>query len=330
MSGASARNPGARNPATVGLMWGALLDASIVASFDARGFKRHQRRFADPELAIDLSGRCYAITGANSGIGYAAALALAERGGRVYLLCRNPERGADAVARIRAAVPEADCHLRVLDASSHAAIAAFASNFAEARLDGLILNAGVLPHERAETAEGLEVTFATNVLGGFWLLDAMRSRLAAANGRVVHVSSGGMYLKKLDLRDWQWRERPFDGVAAYALSKRAQVVLTELWHEELAPEGILVHAMHPGWVDTPSVKTALPGFYRSRKKTLRTPAQGADTAVWLAIAPAGTETGGGFWFDRERKNPYRVPFTRESASVRKKLWELCRTAAPSS
>lgn len=308
-------------------MWGKILDASIVASFDKRGFLRHQRSFADPEMDVDLSGRTYIITGGNGGIGYAIAQALVARGGRVYLLCRNPERGADAARRLRAHRPGAECHLAVVDISLVSSVRRFLHEFREPRVDGLILNAGVLPRARSETAEGVELAFATNVLGGFCLVAGLRAQLAAAGGRVVHVSSGGMYLVKLKMRDWQWAERPYDGVRAYAMTKRAQAVLTRMWHEELSADGIHVHAMHPGWVDTPGVRDSLPGFYESRHTTLRTPEQGADTAVWLTIAPAATLPGGRFWFDRKPRNPYRVPFTRESARECDALWALCTELA---
>ena len=148
----------------------------------------------------------------------------------------------------------------------------------------LVHNAGVLPTERRETEEGLELTFATNVLGPHLLTRLLRERLvASAPARVLFVSSGGMYTRRLDVDDLQSRIGPFDGRVAYARSKRAEVVLAERWAEELAGAGVVVHAMHPGWADTPGIKL-IPTFQRVMRPLLRTPEQGADTIVWLAAA----------------------------------------------
>jgi len=93
-------------------------------------------------------------------------------------------------------------------------------------------NAGVLPGERVETDDGLELTFATNVVGPFLLTRLLRSNLEKSpDGRVIWVSSGGMYTRRLNLEDPNWTERGYDGVIAYAETKRAQVVLSELWAE---------------------------------------------------------------------------------------------------
>ena len=149
----------------------------------------------------------------------------------------------------------------------------------------LVHNAGVLPRERRETEEGVELTFATNVLGPHLLTRLLRERLiASAPARVLFVSSGGMYTRRLDVDDLQSRRGTYDGRVAYARTKRAEVVLAERWAAELAGTGVVVHAMHPGWADTPGIKTSLPGFQRIMRPLLRTPEQGADTIVWLAAA----------------------------------------------
>ncbi len=299
------------------------LDRTVIASFDVRGFERHQRSFSDADIPADLKGKVFLVTGANSGIGLAATRELSRRGGRVYMLCRNEERGTKALQSILAENPGSDCRLEIVDVSLRKSVLAFSERFGEAEVHGLLLNAGVLQNRRSETIEGIETTFATNVLGGFLLTQELSGPLSAGLGSVVHVSSGGMYTVKLSLSDWRWSRRPFDGVKAYAMTKRAQVVLAELLQEKLSGNGVSVFSMHPGWVDTPSVQTALPRFYASWKKFLRTPEQGADTAVWLLVRTPSPQPGGGFFFDRKSSDCYAVPFTRESQVARRELWELC-------
>jgi NAD(P)-dependent dehydrogenase (short-subunit alcohol dehydrogenase family) len=299
-----------------------LLDRTILFSFDRSGFRRHARGFRKSDLEVDLTGRVCLVTGANSGIGREAATALADRGAEVWLLCRDRRRGEEARRAIRKRTGNRRVHLAVVDVSHLGAIRAFAAAFAPARVDVLIHNAGVLPAAREQSPEGLESTLATNVIGPFLLTHLLRERLAAAAGaRVIFVSSGGMYAQKLSLEDLQWTRRPFDGVTAYAQTKRMQVILTELLARRWERAGIAVHAMHPGWADTPSVRTSIPRFWKWMRTRLRTPAQGADTLLWLAVAPA--LPSGQFWFDRTAQSTHLLPFTAEEPRERDRLWRTC-------
>jgi len=300
---------------------GALLDASIVFSFDRTGFRRHAREFDARDLDADLSGRVCLVTGANSGIGRAIATALAARKAEVWLLCRSEARGRKALDGIRKETGNDKLHLGLIDVASLASVSLFAKGFPREKIHLLVHNAGVLPDERRETAEGLELTLATNAVGPLLLTRLLEPRLRAARGaRVIFVSSGGMYARRLSLEDLQWRKRPFDGVTAYAQTKRMQVILTGLLARHLRGSGIRVHAMHPGWADTPAVQSFLHRFHRVMRRILRTAEEGADTAVWLAVAPARKLGNGRFWFDRARRSPYLLPGTRETAADRRRLW----------
>jgi dehydrogenase/reductase SDR family protein 12 len=308
----------------LGRALGAILDPTIALSFDRTGFRIHALTFDPGDLDVDLTGRRYLVTGGNSGLGYEAALALARLGGTIVLLCRDAERGNAAAAAIRAATGNASVSAEVLDVSSLASVRAVAARLRSAPVDVLIHNAGLLPAARIETADGLELTFATHVVGPFLLTRMLREALAASlDGRVIWVSSGGMYTQRLDLGDVGWRTRPYYGVKAYAETKRAQVVLAELFAEELDSSGIVVNAMHPGWADTPGVRTSLPGFHRIMRSFLRTPAEGADTIVWLAASARGREHSGRFFLDREPRRTHFLPFTRETTGERAALWSLC-------
>jgi dehydrogenase/reductase SDR family protein 12 len=303
-----------------------VLDRTILFSFDRSGFLRHASRFGPGDLDVDLTGRICVVTGANSGIGRAAATALAARDAEVWLLCRDLGRGEEAVASIRKTTGNERVQLAVVDVSHLAAVHAFVEGFAPARVDVLIHNAGVLPATRQENPEGLELTLATNVTGPFLLTHLLHAKLAAATGaRVIFVSSGGMYAQRLSLDDLQWTQRPFDGVTAYAQTKRMQVVLTELLARRWARARIAVHAMHPGWADTPSVRSSIPRFWQLMRQRLRTPEQGADTIVWLAVTPR--LPSGRFWFDRAPQPTHLLPFTTERPRDRARLWRLCTRLA---
>lgn len=310
-------------------MIGRLLDASILFSFDRTGFRRHAQDFDPADTQVSLVGRTCLVTGANAGLGRATARALAQRGADVRLLCRNEERGRAAEADLRRATGSRTVRFQRLDVSRLADVRRFVVNLDAEQVDVLVHNAGVLPAERTETDEGLETTFATHVAGPHLLTSLLEPRLRAAPGaRVAWVSSGGMYTRRLSCDDPDWRKRPYDGTTAYADTKRMQVVLAELWAENLRASGIRVHAMHPGWAETPGVRGSLPRFFRLMQSILRTPEQGADTIVWLCTAPRTAETTGGFWFDRAPAPTHLLPWTREPDSERQRLWDLCeRTAA---
>jgi dehydrogenase/reductase SDR family protein 12 len=301
-----------------------LVDPFIVSSFDRTGFRIHGLTFRPEDLEVDLSGRRCLVTGANSGIGYETALALADLGAEVVLLCRSRERGERAVEQIREQTGNSRVSLELVDMSDLSSIREAAGRLSSGSVDVLVHNAGVLPDERIETDEGLESVFATHVVGPHLLTRLLRDKLEESHdGRVIWVSSGGMYTRRLNLQDTNWNDRDYDGVVAYAETKRAQVVLAELWAEELSGGSVVVNAMHPGWADTPSVKSSLPRFHRVTQKILRTPAEGADSVVWLAACPRAGQWTGRFFFDREERNTHLLPFTRESEEDRRQLWRLC-------
>jgi dehydrogenase/reductase SDR family protein 12 len=298
----------------------ALLDRSIFWSFDASGFERHARRFVLGELDVDLGGKVVVVTGANSGLGFAAARALAMRGAEVWMACRDAVRGAEAVERIAAEAPVAP-KLALLDVSDLVAVRAFAGA-APARIHALVHNAGLLNDRRVTTPGGLEQTFAVHVAGPHLLTRLLGPRC----DRVIWVSSGGMYSQRLDVARTVHPPEPFDGVNAYARCKRAQIVLAERWSHELAPNGTVVHAMHPGWAQTPGVQRSLPTFDRLLHGRLRTAEQGADTIVWLAAAERPARTTGRFWFDRADVPTHLLPWTREPDAERRRLWEAVEAA----
>jgi len=300
-------------------MLGRLLDATILFSFDRSGFERHARAFRPEDLDVDLTGQRYAITGANSGIGFETARGLVQLGGTAVLLCRSVARGEAAAAVLRAEVPSANVEVVGLDVSELDEVDAAVEAIGGQPLHGLIHNAGALLHHRERTRTGMERLCATHLAGPWRLSHRLRPALAAAHGRIIWVSSGGMYTQRLVVDGLDDRDDgPWDGVEVYARTKRAQVVLAgEL--DRHWPD-VRVHAMHPGWADTPAVRVALPRFHARLQQRLRTPAQGADTVVWLAASPHVEGQAGAFWFDRRKVSPYLVPGKREAPEERERLW----------
>lgn len=305
----------------------AVLDPTIVLSFDRSGFARHAAGFDPRDLEISLAGRTCLVTGANSGIGFATSQGLAARGAAVWLLCRDPGRGEAAARELRRLTGSKRIHVATLDVSDLGAVRRFAAGFEPARVDVLVHNAGMLADKRRETADGHELTLATHVLGPLLLTCLLQPKLAGAGGaRVVFVSSGGMYPTRLSVVDAEWRERRFDGVAAYSQAKRMQVVLAETLARQLAADRISVNAMHPGWVETPAVKSSLPRFYAATKRILRPPAEGADTVLWLAASEAARGETGQFWFDRAARRTHFLRRTRETPAERAAFLAFCSEA----
>ncbi len=304
-----------------------VLDATIVLSYGNTGYKFRQTWLWDQaDLNIDLTGKVCAITGANSGIGLAAARQLARRGATIYLLVRNLERGAEAQDLIRKAASHSRVYLEAIDLSSLASVRSCAGRLRAhtPRLDVLINNAGNAFAQRALSIDGVERTFATNVLGAFVLTQTLIPLLQASTpARIINVSSGGLYLAKLHLNDLQFEHRKYDELMAYAQSKRALLMLTEIWAKQLQSTGVTVNCMHPGWVDTPLLQTGLPVFRQSTRRILRTPDEGADTIVWLAAAPQLAKVTGRFWFDRRERATHKIFLTRNSPTDYRRLWKEC-------
>lgn len=202
----------------------------------------------------NLTGRTAVVTGANSGLGFEAALALARAGAHVVLACRDPVRGGDAVVRIRHSVPGADVRLDPLDLADLASVRAFAADFSAAHdgLDILLNNAGVMAIPRRETADGFETQFGTNHLGHFALTGLLLSRLLARPGaRVVTVSSVVAQMGRIRFDDLQGA-RHYGSWSAYAQSKLANQLFTlELDRRATARGADLVSvAAHPGYAAT--------------------------------------------------------------------------------
>jgi dehydrogenase/reductase SDR family protein 12 len=302
-----------------------VLDRTVVLGYTRVGYSLRERTFKPTGLP-PMDGKIVLVTGASSGLGLAAAEGFARLGATVRLLARDERRGETARTQIAAQTGNDDVRLDLCDLAELDSVRRYAQRLRAQtpRLDVLVNNAGALPHERTLSADGIELTFATNVLGPFLLTNLLVGSLAASDpGRIVNVSSGGMYAQRVHLDDLQMVGERFDGATAYARSKRAEVMLTEEWARRLPSGTVVAHAMHPGWVDTPGLKSSLPRFYGLMKPLLRTPEQGADTIVWLGAAAEPAASSGGFWHDRRRRPSNLVPWTKQTPAEHERLWVEC-------
>ena len=290
------------------------LEFSVAGSFSRIGYWTRSR-LEGWEPPPGLAGRRILLTGGSSGVGLAAARMLNEAGARLVVTGRDRDKRETAVDAL-GEVDERPLPL-VADSSDLDQVrAGFDRAVAHlGGLDVLINNAGALVDRYRTTPQGYEQTYAVHVLSSF-VLTEQAVGVMGPEGRVLTVSSGGMYSQSLQT-DMQAGEKDFDGVRAYAKAKRAQVALTQEWARRY-PEGPFFAVMHPGWADTPGVRTSLPTFRRVTGPILRTPEQGADTLVWLVSARVPS---GRFWLDRRERTVLRVPGTRHSDDVAAQLWD---------
>ncbi len=309
----------------IGSLLDTVLDRTVLAGYTSVGY-RVRRCMWSPGEEQSMGGKVVLVTGGTSGLGLAAAEGFARLGATIRLAVRSEQRGERARAQIVARSPHSDVQLGLCDLSDLKSVRQFATRLVGegARLDVLVNNAGALSSERTLSVDGIELTFAINVLGPFLLTNLLLPLLERSRpARIVNVSSGGMYTQRIHLDDLQMTHERFDGPTAYARTKRAQVILSELWAERLRDTGVVVHAMHPGWADTPGLETSLPRFHALTKRLLRTPQEGADTIVWLGAAALPARSSGGFWHDRRERPTHRLPWTKQTRQDGERLWTEC-------
>ena len=298
------------------------LDATIAPGWSNIGYKVRKRSW-DP-IDESLDGRTVIVTGATSGLGKATALDLARLGADLIVVGRNPDKTERVRAEIAAETGNDEVRLEIADLSLMTEIRSLADRLLanEPAIHALVNNAGTLFVERSETAEGIESTLATNLLGHFLLTNLLIPRLVeSAPSRIINVASGGMYSQRISISNLQNDQGEYKGAAAYARTKRGQVILTEMWAEQLKDKGVTVSSMHPGWADTPGVVDSLPTFHKLTRPFLRTPAEGADTIVWLAASDEAAGQTGLFWMDREPRPTHKSSRTKEHPEKRQELWD---------
>jgi len=310
-----------------------LLDTAIVPGFSRIGFLVRSRiNHWDQVSAYDLTGKVVVITGPTSGLGKECVRILAPTGAQLVLVARNKEKCEDVISSVRSICtgPEPVCVVAEMGDLQSVADAGHRIAIQFPKVFSLVHNAGALLNSREVSAQGIEQTVGSHVVGPHLLTTILLPNLIAAQGRVVTVSSGGMYSAELPnvdgKRTLEMRVDSYNGSKQYAIAKRAQVTLNEIWATK--ERSVHFDSMHPGWADTPGVQESIPAFRRITKPILRSPKQGADTIAWLAAVQPIPGASGSFWSDREVRSIHKLPATRRSdtAEARTNLWNWCNQA----
>jgi NAD(P)-dependent dehydrogenase (short-subunit alcohol dehydrogenase family) len=302
------------------------------------GWQRQRFHNKEKWMPYNLENQTIIITGANSGIGKAAAIQLAELGATVILACRSAERGAQAVEELCSRVKNARVELMQVDLASQASIRRFVEAFLSrhARLEVLIHNAANFDHTLKKpvlTADGVETIFATNHVGVFLMTNLLLDRLkASAPSQIITVASKGLITYPfLDIEfDNLNGERKFNTQHAYYLSKLAQVMFTYHLSEKLKGTGVTANCVRVTNVALPDERlTHLPEWllkiYRLKRRMSITPERQAETYVYLAADPAVREISGGYWDENNRQvRSNRNSYNRETWE---RLWAVSERLA---
>ena len=270
-----------------------------------------------------LGGKVVLITGGTSGIGKAAATALAGMGATVVITGRNEERGKRALQEIREESGNDGVELILADLTVQDEVRRLAEELRERhnQLEVLVNNAGLVLSERTETPDGIETQLAINHLAPFLLTNLLLDLLKeSAPSRIVTVSSDAHRWAKIDLDDLQSRKR-YRGMQVYGKTKLANIMFTYELAERLEGTGVTANCMHPGGVNTNFGNNQggpMNLLFRLFKPFMRSPEQGADTLIYLASSPEVEGMTGKYLADRKVKAASDAAYDE---TTRKRLWE---------
>lgn len=308
------------------------MDAAVVPGFSRIGYavRSRSREWPDPARA-DLSDRVVVVTGPTSGLGRETVTMLASTGAQLVLVARNLDKCRGIVSEIRPRLVGPEPEIVVADMADLAAVrrASDEIGMRHGAIHALVHNAGALLGARETSPQGIEMTIACHVLGPHLMTTRLLPMLRAGAGRVITVSSGGMYAVPVpdcnEGRSPEMDASGWNGTRQYAIAKRAQIVMNAEWARR--ERAVTFAVMHPGWADTPGVASSIPAFRAVTSLILRSPRQGADTIAWLAATDDDIPSGK-FWCDREMVPEHRLPTTRRSdtAARRDALWAWCDAA----
>lgn len=276
-----------------------------------------------PTLNTTMQGKVCIVTGANSGIGKATALGLAQMGATVVMVCRNQVKGEEARNEIKEKSGNDAIDLMLVDLASQASIRQLAENIQQRyqQLHVLINNAGVASLTRRETADGFEMEFAVNYLAPFLLTNLLLDRLKASTpARIVNVSSDAQKSGIVKMDDLQSKKKY--GLRAYGQSKLALVLFTYKLASLLQGTGVTVNCLHPGFVATNIGQDGAGSVGRSIIKLISkfgvSPEKGAKTSIYLASS-SEIEGVTGKYFVKSR--PVRSAPASYDEALQSQLWE---------
>jgi NAD(P)-dependent dehydrogenase (short-subunit alcohol dehydrogenase family) len=269
-----------------------------------------------------MQGSTVVITGATSGIGEVAADRLAAKGARIVFVARDASRGEETLKHLRAIAPHAEYAAHYADLSKLSEMKRVANEIAatETNIDVLINNAGAMFNSRRVTADGLEMTFATNHMSYFVLSNVLRNRMREG-ARIVNTASDAHAGPRLDFEDLQSARR-YSGFGAYGRSKLCNILFTRELARRLQGTGVTANCLHPGFVATRFGNQSggmLSFAIRAAKNFALTPEQGAETIIYLASAPEVADVSGRYFIKCRPATPSKAAQNDEDAA---RLWEV--------
>jgi NAD(P)-dependent dehydrogenase (short-subunit alcohol dehydrogenase family) len=276
-----------------------------------------------------MKGKTVVATGATSGIGEVAVLALAELGARIVFIARHQARAQATMRKLEAKAPGLGHRMHLADLSSMAETRKVGAVVAESepRIDVLINNAGALFSSRRVTPEGLELTFALNHMAYFVLTEALQERLiASAPARIISTSSSAHQGASLDFSDLQ-SAKGYSGFKVYGRSKLANILFTRELARRLAGTGVTANCLHPGAVATRFGESSggwVGGLLPVLKLFFISPEKGADTIVYLASSPEVANTTGAYFVKRKITGPSQAA---QDDAAAQRLWEASEALA---
>jgi len=280
---------------------------------------------------VCLQDKVVVITGSNSGIGKELATYAAAKGAKLFMVCRSEKRALEARTEILESIksdPNVDANnVQVLlcDLGETKEVRRLVKEIQgkTPKVDVLVCNAGVLLNDRQETSDGNEVTFATHLLCGSYMLSTLlipQLEAAGEEARVVFVSSGGMYPNPFPNWEKAVGKQGYEGNAQYSYAKRGQVLLAETYVKKYPSISWL--SAHPGWTATPAVDLAY-GSQAKYLEPMRTPWQGAEGIAWLMSAPKAQLESGAFYLDRSPQRKHLSgPFFTEGSYTKNSQAEI--------
>ncbi|WP_287582981.1 SDR family oxidoreductase [Candidatus Borrarchaeum sp.] len=267
-----------------------------------------------------MNGKICMITGANSGIGKATALGLAEMDATVIMVCRNQKWGKDAREEIREKTGNQSVDLLIADLSSQKAMIQLVADFKSKyqNLHVLINNAGVLLQNRSVTIDGIETTFAVNFLAPFLLTHLLLDTIkASAPARIINVSSATHTWSHLNLDDLQ-NENRYDAWTAYSQSKLALILFTYELAKRLKHTNVTVNCLHPGVIDT-NIGSTTHVEHQISSKSFNKLRRGAETSIFLATSPDVENVTGKYFI---RKKVAKSSTESYDEVIAQKLWDI--------
>lgn len=275
-------------------------------------------------MNVQMKGKIVLITGANSGIGKATAIKLAQMGGKIVMACRNAIKAEDAKKEIIYRSGNDDVEILLADFAKQEEVHALAEEFKQRydTLDVLVNNAGLIADRRATTTEGYELTFAVNHLAPFLLTHLLMEPLKAAKqGRIINVSSEGHRIGKLNF-DNLMLERDYSNMKAYANSKLANILFTKELVNHLKGTNITTNALHPGVVDSNFAGNSSmfwQAMMAMAKPFMISIEKGAETSIYLASSEKVATSTGLYFVRKKAKKPSG---DANNPAIAKRLWDI--------